>query len=133
MKKVWVVLILAAAAGAASAEWVKAGSNSQSDAYADPSTIVRKGNLVRMTALYDYRTADRATLFTKSLFSRTTQQEFDCEAARYRDIRSSHHTQHMGGGDLVHVDSFPGSWQPAAPESSVAGLLLKMACGPGPT
>lgn len=132
MKKVWLALILATAAGAASAEWVKAGSNSQWDAYADPSTIVRNGNLVRMTALFDYRAADRATLFTKSLFSRASQQEFDCEAVKFRDIRSSHYTQQMGGGDLVHVDSFPGRWQSAAPASSVAGQLLKIACGPGP-
>lgn len=127
MKQVCVVLMLACAAGGASAEWVRVGGNSQSEAYADPSTVVRKGNLVRMTALYDYRAADRATLFAKSLFSRTSQQEFDCDAAKFRDIRASHYTQPMGRGDLLHVDPFPGSWQAIAPDS-VAAQLGKIAC-----
>ncbi|MFM9917217.1 MAG: surface-adhesin E family protein [Rhizobacter sp.] len=128
MKRVLLVLMLAGAAGTVSAEWVRAGSSSQADVYADPSTIVRKENSVRMAALYDYKSADRSTIFTKSLFSRIAQQEFDCDAARFRDVRASHYTQHMGAGDLLHTDSFPGSWQSAAPDSAAA-QLRKIACG----
>ncbi|MDO9313264.1 MAG: hypothetical protein Q7T97_01800 [Burkholderiaceae bacterium] len=128
MKRVLLVLMLAGAAGVASAEWVRAGASSQADVYADPSTIVRKENSVRMAALYDYKAADRATIFTKSLFSRVAQQEFDCDAARFRDVRASHYTQRMGTGDLLHTDSFPGSWQPVTPDSAAA-QLRKIACG----
>ena len=56
MKRLLLGLMLLMTAGAASAEWTRAGSNDDFIYYVDRATIRPNGNFVKMWLLYDFKT-----------------------------------------------------------------------------
>ena len=89
--------------------------------YADPDTIRRNGNLVKMWHL-----SDRTT--TEGYGSIKTQREYDCATARHRLLAASILSEHMGLGTILSDNVKEGQWIPVEPESS-GQALWKFACG----
>jgi hypothetical protein len=48
MRKLILILLLAVLSSSAMAEWIKVGANDNSTIYADPATIRKEGNMVKM-------------------------------------------------------------------------------------
>jgi hypothetical protein len=110
----------------AHAEWVAFNDNAGMTVYANPDTIRRKGNLVKMWVQYDYKTIQTVAGFP--YLSQRTQQQFDCAKERYRFRSSAEFSGNMGGGESVHSKLSEGKWEPVPPDS-VAEALWKYACG----
>ena len=94
--------------------------------YADPDTIRRKGDLVKVWALTDYTT--RQTVGDISFLSSKAQNEFDCAEERQRELAVTWFSGNMGNGNGVWNNSNETKWRPVAP-GSVGQGVWKFACG----
>ena len=58
MRRLILIMLLVVSCGPVYAEWVEVSANKKAGviAYADPGTIRRKGDLVKMCALHDRKT-----------------------------------------------------------------------------
>jgi len=79
MKKLLLTLLLAVVSSTTMAEWVEVDTNYSVGltAYADPVTIRKLGNIVKMWILYDYTMAQ--TNATKPYLSIKARWKFDCK------------------------------------------------------
>jgi len=68
--------------------------------YVDPDTILRKGSLVKMWQLYDYKTVQ--TVAGDSLLSFKRYNEYDCAEARTRMLAYTWFSGNMGTGHVVY-------------------------------
>jgi len=93
--------------------------------YADPGTILRKGNLVKVWHLNDFKTIQIAQ--GNSYLSIKAQHQYDCTRDRERILALTKFSGNMGSGKVVHKDSREGKWRPIAP-GSVSHDLGKLAC-----
>jgi surface-adhesin protein E len=111
------------------ADWVSLGDsvNMAMTVYADPDTIRRKGDLVKMWDLQDFKTA-RPAKANESYLSSKNQSEYDCSEKRRRTLAFTWFSGHMGKGDVVYSDSDEDKWEPVEP-GSVGKTLWKFACG----
>src|SRR5882762_5872326 len=84
----WLLItLLVLSSGSVYAEWIAVEKNNESTGimtvYVDPNTILRKGNLVKMWQLIDYKTMQGGR--SPSRFSSTKiHKEFDCAEERLR-------------------------------------------------
>ena len=112
------------------AEWVDVSSAESYGGftmYADPDTIRRKGELVKMWHLHDYKTVQ--TEAGKSFLSLKSQSEFDCAEERVRLLAVTEFSGNMGKGNVVWSRYFAeGEWRPVEPEST-GQTFWKLACG----
>jgi hypothetical protein len=122
------MMLLVVSGGPAYAEWVEVSTNKVAGviAYADPDTIRRKGNLVKMSSLFDLQTTQ--TSRGNSYLSIKTQQTYDCAEDRSRALAYTKFSGNMGHGAEVHSVAVEQQWKPVAP-MSVGRELLKVACG----
>jgi hypothetical protein len=93
--------------------------------YADPGTIRRKGNLVTVWHLNDFKTVQ--IVKGTSYLSIKAQHQYDCTGDRERILALMKFSGNMGSGKVVYTDSHKGKWKPAAP-GSVSHDLGKIAC-----
>ena len=109
------------------AEWVAVGGNEEAGVtvYADPGTIRRKGNLVTVWHLNDFKTVQ--IVKGNSYLSIKAQHQFDCKGDRERIIALMKFSGNMGSGKVVYKNSNKGKWSPLAP-GSVSDDLGKLAC-----
>lgn len=126
MKKRVVAVLLVCAAGSASAGWVRVRGDGVVNVLADPATIVRSGDMVKMWSVINYMQA-RATPDGKTYTSSRQQLEYDCVERQSRSLFFSRHTEYTGWGDVVYKNELPGRWIPV-PEGSVGAALMKFAC-----
>ena len=113
--------------GPVQAEWVAIGSSDDgTTAYADPDTIRREDEMVKMWILFDFKTTQ--TVAGHLMLSIKGQEEYDCAGSRRRVLTFSEFSGNMGGGKEVHSTSGEGAWGPIVPES-VVHSLWKFACG----
>jgi hypothetical protein len=126
MKKRVVAVLLVCAAGSASAGWVRVRGDGVVNVLADPATIVRSGDMVKMWSVINYMQA-RATPDGKTYTSSRQQLEYDCVEHQSRSLFFSRHTEYTGWGDVVYKNELPGRWNPV-PEGSVGAALMKFAC-----
>ena len=96
-------------------------------AYANPATIRRSGDMVRMWGLYDFKTVQENPIAGKPYFSERTQIEYDCKGERTRILYLLWHSGQMGGGEVVYDILGPDRWIPVSP-GSIIQLLLKFGC-----
>ena len=87
MHKVVLMMLLAVVSSSAMAEWIKIGSTSMADQtvtyYADPATIRKSGNMVKMWNLSDFKSAKDAG--NGNIYMSTkAQYEFDCKEEQTR-------------------------------------------------
>jgi surface-adhesin protein E len=116
-----------ATAATAAAKWVKIESSPTGrDVYADSVTILRSGNLAKMWDMRDFKTAQvvQGTRF----LSFKAQHEYDCKAARMRNLSVTAFPGHMGEGQALRSENTRLTWESVTP-GSTEEALLKFACG----
>ena len=128
MKRLLLITLLLLSSGPAYAEWVKVSDSDEAGmtVYADPDTIRRNRNLVKMWQFYDYKTVQ--TVAGIGFLTVKEQWEFDCAEGRRRVLALTEFSGNMGSGTVVYTNSEVGKWQPVEP-SSIGQLLWKFACG----
>ena len=128
IRKAILMLLLAVVSKNTMAEWERIGNanDGNSTEYADPSTILRDGHLVRMWGLSDYKSAE--TVATYLFLSVRLQNEYDCNDRQIRPLSYSFHSGNMGKGVVVYAYSEPFDSIPISPDS-LSETLWKIACG----
>ena len=129
MRKALLMMLLGVVSSSAVAEWVEVGGNETTTTYADPATIRKTGNMVKMWHLLDYTKA-RGIEAHKPHLSVKMQDEYDCKQERTRTIALSLHSGNMGEGEVLGTSTDPGKWQPVSPDTLVE-TLWEFACGKG--
>ena len=128
-----IVLLLAMVSDVSAAEWVKVRGFSEAGIiiYADPATIRRSGDRVKMRDMYDYKTAQVSGRGKRYLSSKG-QSEYDCKNLRARNLFFTRYSGNMGKGNVVtsiynsdikKLDN----WDPVA-AATVEETLWKIAC-----
>lgn len=128
MRKVILMLLLAMVSSSAMAEWIMVDSGDTSTTYADPTTISKAGNIVKMWWLDDFKKADTAAN-GKAYMSMKGQDEFDCKEEKSRQLHFSFYSELKGGGEMVYNEILKHpKWYPVSLGSAGADLW-KIACG----
>jgi hypothetical protein len=127
MRKAVLTMLLAVVSSGAAAEWVVAGNTETTTIYADPATISKAGDTVKLWVLFDLKTAV-ASAGIGPFMSSKAQYEYDCKEERMRGLYYTIHAESMAGGEVVGKTYGPTDWLPAA-RDSVNETLWKMACG----
>ncbi len=127
MKKLLLTLMLAVISSSAMAEWVKVGTSDDKTTtiYADPSTIRKSGNRVKMWALWDYSTAQEGG--SKPYMSVRIQNEYNCKEETDRQIYATTFSGNMAGGHTINRQGGK-EWVPIAPRTH-GEALWQFACG----
>ncbi len=121
------ITLLVLSNGPAYAEWVEIAKTDQGmTTYVNPDTIRRKGDLVKMWSLLDFRTV--RTSAGSSYLSSNAQYQFDCAEERVRMLAVTWFSGNMGNGKVVWSNSDEQKWEPVAPES-IDQAMWKRACG----
>lgn len=122
-------LLLVTLAGGAAAAWERAGATDDGMViYADPATLQRTDDIVKMWGLLDYKTPEKDGA-GKRYLSVKLLQEFDCKAAQGRTRYFSLHAGQMGAGQLIHSELRADSqWLPAN-RARPGEILWQVACG----
>jgi len=122
-----VTTLLLLQSGLAYAAWVTIDSTDDGvTLYADPDTIRRKEEMVKMWILFDFKTTQ--TVAGHLMLSIKGEEEYDCDEKRRRVLTFSEFSGNMGGGKEITSTSGEGSWVPVVPES-VVQTLWTFACG----
>ena len=110
MRRLIVIMILVLSGGPAYAEWIEVSANKMAGVitYADPDTIHRKDNLVKMWSLFDLRTTQ--TERADSYLSIKAQQAYDCSQDRSRALAYTKFAGNMGHGTEVYSASVEQTW-----------------------
>jgi len=127
MRKVILMVVLTGVSGSAVAEWLAVDENKIRTTYANQATIRKKGNIVEMWELRDFKSV-QAEVEGESYRSIMIQKEYDCKKGQYRIPTYSYHSESMGEGKIVDAGSKPGGWRVVTP-GSVVEALWKLACG----
>ena len=124
MRNAWVA-VLALASSSAMAGWVQVNDTGRFLTFADPATISKSGDTVKMWDLLDYRQT-REVEGVRYL-SQRSESEYDCKRARTRPLVLFLHVGMMGSGETVFTSETPDPWQRVEP-GTVNDVLLKYAC-----
>jgi hypothetical protein len=119
------LLVLSSAPAYAEWELVSGDDEAGLTVYVDRDTIRRKGNLVKMWQLYDYKTVQ--TVAGDSLLSIQRQNEYDCTEERTRMLAFTWFSSNMGKGRVVYKTADEQQWEPVVPRS-INRALWKVAC-----
>ena len=120
----------ALAAAAAGADWTPVGAaNEIYAAYADATSIRRRGASLTMHGLYDFRRQD-FTPEGRGLHSTAVLREYDCPGRRVRLLSSVDFSGHMGEGEPVWTRVDPGRWEDVI-EGGIDAAYLGFACARG--
>jgi hypothetical protein len=121
------LLPLLVSSGSACAEWMSFGaSDSGTTVYADPATMRREGDLVKMLVLFDFKI--KQTKADVSYLSAKAQMEYDCAEQRFEGHTVMYFSSNMGNGQLLDRSSGKGKRLRVAP-GSLDHDLWKLACG----
>ena len=128
MTRLFLITLLVLSSGPAYAEWVAIGGNDQigMTTYVNPDTIRRKGDLVKVWQLNNFKTVQTAD--GNSFLSTKKQREFSCAEERTRILAATQFSGNMGNGTVVSVNSNEQQWEPVVPES-IGQTLWEFACG----
>lgn len=129
-----ILALLTLVSGNALAEWVAIGLNDGGDIYADPSSMLKAGNQVKIWTLVDYK-KPRVLGKLKPLLSMKVQTEFDCVEKQSRGLSffayagsmGSGETENMSGAGISYIDTNPKKWTPIPPNGT-GPALWKFAC-----
>ena len=125
MHKAILMMLLAVVSSSAMAEWVKVSEDKLVTAYADPSTIRKLGDKVKMWALWDYSTAQEGD--SKPYMSVRIQNEYNCKEETDRQIYATTFSGNMLEGNTIDMQGGR-NWEPIAPRT-FGETLWKFACG----
>jgi len=129
MHKVILMILLAVVSSGSRAEWVEIGETEEKDltVYADPTTIRKTGNTVKMWSLDDYKSV-RNTLGLMNLSSRSLN-EYDCKEKQVTMHFLYVHSGNMGRGEAVQINGEYCCWWSHVSPESMGEILWKFACG----
>jgi hypothetical protein len=116
------LLLLSSPAWAA---WESVGEDRATTSFANPATIVRNGDIVRMTSLVDYKSFQR--MVEVGYFSQKTLAEYDCAGRRFRGLSVALHAEKMGDGKVIYADETSHEWESVV-AGSTAEAFWKVAC-----
>ena len=128
MKRLFMVILLLLCSGPAYSEWISLFATEEGTVYVDRDTLRRKGELVKMWYLFDFKVA--RTVSGDSNLSSKLQIEFNCAEERMRKLASTYFSGNMGSGKANYTISDPSRWAPVEP-ASTGEALWKVACGAG--
>ena len=114
----WLLItLLVLSSGPAYAEWELSSGDDEAGltVYVDRDTIRRKGNLVKMWQLYDYKTVQ--TVAGDSLLSIQRHNEYDCTEERTRMLAYTWFSSNMGKGRVVYKTADEQQWEAIVPRS----------------
>ncbi len=129
MKKIFfgsLLLSLSFAANCALAEWVWVASNDKVTAYADPSSIRKRLNVVKIWTLFDYKVGGALSDGTP-YWSVMRETEFNCKENFQRMTGYAIHAGKMGKGGLVESGSEAQEWKPVS-RVAMAAQMKRYAC-----
>ena len=128
MKKSLLLTLLLLIWVPAFADWLPAYELPQlaTTIFVDPQTILKEGDHVKISVLYDSKTAQ----FGRGgpLHSTQARSEFDCSQVRSRVLALTDFSGNEGSGKVVYSNSAEQKWEPVVP-GSVSQTLWKVACG----
>ena len=127
MRKMLVLLVIAAVSGNAVAEWVAIGVNDFQTLYVDRSTILRAGTTVKMWGLHDLKSPQRAR-GSKPFLSTAIYTEYNCANRLERDVSSVFYADSLGKGAVIHSDSDMTKWASISPNTA-SDSAWQVACG----
>ena len=127
MSKAMLMLLFSAVCNSAAAEWVAVGKHAALTIYANPATIFKNGNKVKMWGLRDFN-AEQTDLEGFLYASIMIQKNFDCKKEQYQISNYSYHAENMGKGKVIHNSLNHGSWREITPYS-ITDVEKKVACG----
>jgi hypothetical protein len=125
MRKVILLMLLAAVSGNAVAEWVEFTRNNDFVGYIDTANIVEADNKLKVWSLLDYSTVK--TISGKSYLSVKAQHEFDCGKGQAGKLFTSLHSGNMGRDGVVSSSYRSENMEPVQP-GSILELILKIVC-----
>lgn len=128
MKRLLLITLLVLSSGPAYGEWMWATGNDPSGitVYADPDTIRRNGDVVKMWALMDFMTIQ--TVAGNSYLSSKFQKQFDCAEERIRGLAFTNFSGNMATGDVVLTDSDEETKWVSVQPGSINQVLWTVAC-----
>ena len=126
MRSALVAMLCAMISGHAAAGWVAVSDTERFITFADPATITKTGDTVKMWDLLDYRKVREVEGYR--YLSQKSESEYDCKKALTRPLVMFLHLGIMGSGEPVFNSTTPDPWQRVEP-GSVNEALLNYACG----
>jgi len=120
------MMLLAVVSSSALAEWIKVSEDKQgSPIYVNPTFSIRNGNIVDMSDLTDFNSAQT---FNGAIYlSLKSQSQYDCKEELTREISETGYSGNMGNGKSVFNFDVR-EWHPVSPHNS-SEILWKLACG----
>ena len=118
------MMLLAVVSSSAAAEWVEVYPHDENFTnYADPASIRKAGDLVKMWSLGDRK------MPSDKYMSFKYQIEYDCKKEQYRWLDTSYHSGRMGVGAGSHPNPGRPYWKPVRRRSgSLFEALWMFAC-----
>ena len=131
MHKAILIILLVSVSSSAMAEWVEVAMSdteakeaASMTAYADPDTIRKTGDRVKLWILADYKITNEEYGIT----SARQKDEYDCKEGKQRRLFIVFYSGHMNKGETVLIHNDRGNWE-KIPRGSVVEAMLKFACG----
>ncbi len=106
--------------------WIEMSRHDDYAAYADPSTIRRDGDLVKMWSMFDYKKPQSGP-GGKPYLSIRRHFEYDCKQSSARALGASLHALKAGNGEALVVTEAKLGWSKVASDSA-EDFLWKFAC-----
>ncbi len=125
MKKCLLASLLLFASAGAIAGWVEIGEEGGIKVYADPDTISKAGDTVKMWQMNTFRELQN---IPRDYRSSRLLFEYDCKALRARGVGMMLYSGVMGTGEVVYSSDDIYKWSAIVPDS-FGGKLRKIACG----
>jgi hypothetical protein len=121
MTRLLLIIFLVLSSGPAYAEWVAIGErDAGTRLYVDRGNIHRKGDLVKMWELWDFKALQASA--NGSFLSSKAHREYDCAGKRQRRLQGSWFSGHMGKETVLHSDSHKSEWVPVKAYSPFQAL-----------
>lgn len=112
--------------GHANADWDRVYSSDKVVTYADTSSIRRKGDIVRLWSLFDFKAEN--TYNDGSLYASIMREtEFNCKDGLQRMVAFSVHSGKMGKGMMIDSGTTPQDWKSVS-KANIAQEMKAFAC-----
>jgi hypothetical protein len=128
MRRLLVVLMLMMSGQACGGWAVVDKDDTGATTYANPATIRREGDMVKMWSMIDYPSA-QINLRSHRYFSQKQLAEYDCQSQRMRIHMLGDYFGPLGRGGLASTTARPEEWKPITSAGSISETLFKYACG----
>ncbi len=120
------VILSTVISGEVMAEWDRVYSNDKVVTYADTSSIRRKGNIVRLWSMFDFKAENTYTDGTVYL-SVMRETEYNCKDNLQRMVAFTIHSGKMGKGRMIDSGTTPQDWKPVS-RANIAQDMKTFAC-----